>query len=78
MPDATLESHHATTISSGESPHLMLQISKEPSNNLSPRFLETDPLLEVGILDDLVQNRSNLCVQYLKIREILARPSPPL
>ena len=35
-------------------------------------FLETDLLLDVGILDDLVQSRSNSRVQHLEIGEIVA------
>ena len=34
-------------------------------------FLETDLLLEVGILDDPVQSRSDFRVQHFEIREIL-------
>ena len=34
---------------------------------------ETDLLLELGILDDLVQSRSNLRVQHLEIYKILSR-----
>ena len=45
-----------------------LSSSKKPIRFL---FLQTDLLFEVGILDDLVQSRSNLRVQQFKIREIL-------
>ena len=34
-------------------------------------FLQTDLLLEVGILDDLIQSRNNSRVQRFKILEIL-------
>ena len=37
---------------------------------LSFLFLQTDHLLEEGILDDLVQSRNNLRVEYCKIREM--------
>ena len=67
-----------------------LSSSKEPILFVGFLFLQTDLLLEVGILDDLIQSRSNSCVQHFKIREILSpkliailihplsRPSPLL
>ena len=45
-----------------------LSSAKEPILFLSFLFLQTDLLFEVGILDDLVQSRSNSRVQHLKIR----------
>ena len=50
-----------------------LSSSKKPVLFLGFLFLETDLLLELGILDDLEQNRSNLRVQHLKIWKILSR-----
>ena len=44
-----------------------LSSSEEPILFLGFLFLETDLHLEVGILDDLVQSRSNLRVQHLRI-----------
>ena len=44
-----------------------LSSAKEPILFLSFLFLETDLLLEVGILNDLAQSRSNPCVQHFKI-----------
>ena len=44
--------------------------SQKPVLFLGFLFLETDLLLELGILDDLVQSRSNLRVQNLKMWKI--------
>ena len=46
-----------------------LSSSKEPTLLLGFLLLETDLLLEVGILDDLEQSRSNLRVEHLKSLE---------
>ena len=48
-----------------------LSSAKEPIFFLSFLFLQTDLLLEVGILEDLVQSRHNPRVQHLKIREMI-------
>ena len=45
-----------------------LSSSKKPVLFLGFLFLETDLLLEVGVLDDLIQ--SGLCVQHLKFLEM--------
>ena len=68
-----------------------LSSSEKPVLLLSFLFLRTDLLLEVGILDDLVQSRSNRHVQHFKNSVIscphliamtsihpLNRPSTPL
>ena len=36
-------------------------------------FLETDLLLELGILDDLVQSRSNLLVKHLNVWKMFSK-----
>ena len=46
-----------------------LSSAKEPIFFLSFLFLQTDFLLEVRILDDLVQSRRNPRIQHLKFRE---------
>ena len=50
-----------------------LSSSQKPILFLGFLFLETDLLLEVGVLDDLLQSRSDLRVQHFEIRERLAR-----
>ena len=47
-----------------------LSSSKKPVLFLGFLLLETD-LLQLGILDDLVQSRSNLRVQHLEVWKIL-------
>ena len=47
-----------------------LSSAKEPIFFLSFLFLQTDLLLEVGILDDLFQSRINPRIQHLKIQEM--------
>ena len=49
-----------------------LSSAKEPDLFLSFLFFETDLLLELEILGDLVQSRSDSRVQHFEIREILA------
>ena len=48
-----------------------LTSTKETVLFLGFLFLETDLFLQVGILDDPVQSRSNPPVHHFKIREIL-------
>ena len=36
---------------------------------LCPLLLQTDFLLEVGVRDDLLRSRRNLCIKHLEIRE---------
>ena len=48
-----------------------LSSSWKPVLLLGFLFLEADLLLELGILDDLVQSRSNLRVQHLEVWKIL-------
>ena len=49
-----------------------LSSSQKPVLFLGFLFLKTDLLLEPGILNDLVQSRSNLRVQHLKNWKILS------
>ena len=44
-----------------------LSSSQEPTIRLGFLLLEGELLLELGILDDLVQSRSNLRVHHLKV-----------
>ena len=50
-----------------------LSSSKKPVLFLGFLFLETDLLLDLGILDDLVQSRSNLRVKYLSVWKMFSK-----
>ena len=54
--DSKVDEDHGSDLSS----------AKEPIFFLSFLFLQTDPFLEVGILDDLIQSRCNSRVRHLK------------
>ena len=75
-PESTTNS-----LSSGDSlfPNVVVDHVSDLSSSWTPifflsfLFLQTDLLLELGILDDLVPSKGNLRVQHLKFWKILAR-----